>query len=50
MRGYRELHIEPDWLLMYFIYDKGLILSLVRTGKHQDLFLKVESTKIDHNS
>lgn len=38
LRGYRELHIEPDWLLMYFIHDKELVLSLARTGKHQDLF------------
>ena len=35
--GYRELHIEPDWLLVYRIYDNQLILSLTRTGTHSDL-------------
>lgn len=36
-RGYRECHIEPDWLLVYKIYESKLILSLVRTGTHSDL-------------
>ena len=35
-RDYRELHIEPDWLLIYRI--KGDELQLVRTGSHADLF------------
>ena len=35
--GYRECHIEPDWLLVYRIYGDTLILSLVRTGTHSDL-------------
>ena len=34
----RELHIEPDWLLVYQILDKELILLLVETGTHSDLF------------
>ena len=36
--GYRECHIEPDWLLIYKIYDDKLILVLTRTGSHSDLF------------
>ena len=36
--GYRELHITPDWLLIYKIKDKELILELTRTGTHSDLF------------
>ena len=36
--GYRECHIEPDWLLVYQIDGKELILYLVRTGTHSDLF------------
>lgn len=32
----RELHIEPDWLLIYKIEDDVLILE--RTGSHADLF------------
>ena len=34
----RELHIEPDWLLVYSYSDVNLILYLVRTGSHSDLF------------
>ena len=36
--GYRECHIEPDWLLIYRIDNGNLILSLMRTGTHSDLF------------
>ena len=35
-KGYREVHIEPDWLLIYRI--EGSELHLVRTGSHSDLF------------
>lgn len=38
--GYRECHIEPDWLLIYEILDDILVLSLSRTGTHSDLFDK----------
>ena len=34
----RECHIEPDWLLIYQCYDDLLILELLRTGSHSDLF------------
>ena len=34
----RELHIEPDWLLVYKYSNENLILYLVRTGTHSDLF------------
>ena len=36
-KGYRECHIEPDWLLVYKIYEDKLILSLSKTGTHSDL-------------
>ncbi len=36
--GYRECHIEPDWLLVYQIDGGQLILFLARTGTHSDLF------------
>ena len=39
-KGYRECHIEPDWLLIYRIYDERLVLSLVRTGTNSDLDLE----------
>lgn len=34
--GYRECHIEPDWLLIYQQEDN--VLLLYRTGTHSDLF------------
>ena len=37
-RGFRECHIEPDWLLIYRIEDKELELFIFRTGSHSDLF------------
>ena len=34
-----ELHIEPDWLLIYqYINNNTLVLLLVETGSHSDLF------------
>lgn len=36
--GYRECHVESDWLLIYKIQDDVLILTLVDTGSHADLF------------
>ncbi|NLV22006.1 MAG: type II toxin-antitoxin system YafQ family toxin [Syntrophomonadaceae bacterium] len=36
--GHRECHILPDWLLVYRIEDDVLVLTLVRTGTHSDLF------------
>lgn len=38
--GHRELHIESDWLLIYKIEENILILELVDTGSHADLFGK----------
>lgn len=37
--GFRELHLESDWLLVYRVDDKRLILTLTRTGTHDDLGL-----------
>lgn len=37
-QGYREFHIESDWLLIYCV--RGDELRLVRTGTHADLFDK----------
>ena len=34
--GYRDLHIEPDWVLLYRMTDAELLLA--RTGTHSDLF------------
>lgn len=37
-RGFRDAHIEPDWLLIYRVSDDEL--QLARTGSHADLFQK----------
>jgi mRNA interferase YafQ len=31
-----ECHIEPDWLLVYYLDDE--VLRLERTGTHSDIF------------
>lgn len=35
--GFRECHIQPDWLLVYRADKNALILTAVRTGTHADL-------------
>ena len=37
-KNMRECHIEPDWLLIYQVVEQNLILTLIRTGTHSDLF------------
>jgi len=37
--GKRECHIEPDFLLIYEIFEKEIVLDLVRVGSHSDLFV-----------
>ena len=34
----RECHIQPDWPLIYKVVRETLILELIRTGSHSDLF------------
>jgi mRNA interferase YafQ len=35
-KGFRDLHLEPDWLLLYRVQSDEL--QLARTGTHADLF------------
>jgi len=37
-KKHRDCHIEPDWLLIYRIYEDELFLE--RTGSHSELFKK----------
>ncbi|MDO4755404.1 MAG: type II toxin-antitoxin system YafQ family toxin [Parabacteroides sp.] len=37
-QGYWECHIQPDWLLVWEIREDELILILMDTGSHSDLF------------
>ena len=34
----KECHIEPDWLLVYKYIENKLVLLLVETGSHSELF------------
>ena len=36
LKGSRDCHIEPDWLLIYRTDDE--LLYLERTGSHSDIF------------
>ena len=35
-KRFRELHIEPDWLLVYRLFDDRVLFH--RTGTHSDIF------------
>jgi mRNA interferase YafQ len=35
-KGFRECHMQPDWLLIYRIENNEL--QLARTGSHTELF------------
>ncbi len=39
LTGLRDCHIENDWILLYKIHGKLLILILADTGTHSDLGL-----------
>lgn len=38
--GFRECHIQPDWLLIYLKNNESITLTLVDTGSHSDLLYK----------
>ena len=35
-KGHRDLHLEPDWLLIYKLTPDAV--TMVRTGTHADIF------------
>jgi mRNA interferase YafQ len=37
-KGQWECHIQPDWLLIWEQHDQELILVMLNTGTHSDLF------------
>ena len=45
--GARECHIKPNWLLMYQIEENVLVLTLMQTGTHSDLFAMEEGVDYD---
>jgi mRNA interferase YafQ len=38
LQDFRECHVCPDWLLIYKVYEDCLVLELVATGTHSELF------------
>ena len=38
--GFFDCHIQPDWILIYKIEKEKLVLLLLDTGTHSDLFNK----------
>ena len=36
--GFREYHIQSDWLLVYLVENDILTLTLVETRTHADIF------------
>lgn len=36
--GHRELHIKPDWLLIYKLMPKQKKVIFIRLGTHADFF------------
>lgn len=39
-KNHRELHVLSDWILIYYLEEDVLVLTLSRTGTHSDLFKK----------
>lgn len=37
-KNMRECHITPDYLLVYEVIRKRLVLHVIRLGSHSDLF------------
>lgn len=40
LKGFRECHIQTNWLLIYRIIGKICVLYLLDTGTHADLYGK----------
>lgn len=38
LKGHRDCHMEPDWILIYRIDKEREEIVFVRTGSHSDLF------------
>jgi len=38
LEGFRDCHIENDWILLYAVNKDELILTASRTGTHSDIF------------
>ena len=36
--GFRECHVQSDWLLLYYVDEGQVVLVCSRTGTHSDIF------------
>lgn len=45
--GFRECHIQSDWLLIYLVDDEIITLTAVDTGTHSDIFSKKNRKKVN---
>ena len=39
-KGYRDCHVESDWVLIYKVEKEISLVTLQRTGSHSELFGK----------
>jgi mRNA interferase YafQ len=37
-KGFKECHIQNDWLLIWFQNEETKTITITRMGKHDDLF------------
>ena len=37
-KGCIDVHIQPDWVLIYEVIEDEKVIVLHRTGRHQDVF------------
>lgn len=44
-KGFRELHVEADLLVVYYVDGDAISLVLVRTGTHDTLFSERRTTR-----
>ena len=40
LKGWRDCHIQPDWVLIYRIVEEEGVLRLYRTGSHSELSIE----------
>ena len=41
-KGEWECHIQPNWLLVWEQHDEELVLLMLNTGTHADIFGKIK--------
>ncbi|MSS12623.1 type II toxin-antitoxin system YafQ family toxin [Bifidobacterium tsurumiense] len=44
--GFREFHVQADWLVIYFLAEDKVTFALTRTSTHDDLYRNADRTTI----